>query len=106
MAKSVLPGSFENGFRVSWARVHLGLLGPNNLSMMMISLTGSEKLSSSVHNSVGLNTVQSWPTIYDATSFPHGLPKWWKPSSEVDVLICRGMKFSDFFSGACFLTCR
>jgi phenol 2-monooxygenase (NADPH) len=51
----------------------------------------AEALTSTVHNDLGLNTLRTWPTIYNGTSSPHGLPGWWKPSGEVDVLICGGM---------------
>ncbi|KAL8823835.1 MAG: hypothetical protein Q9191_005513 [Dirinaria sp. TL-2023a] len=47
-----------------------------------------EPLTSTVHNSLGLNALRSWPTIYNGTESPHGAPDWWDPSDEVDVLIC------------------
>ena len=49
-------------------------------------------LSSTAHNSLGLNLVRSWPTIYNGTESPHGIPDWWKPARRVDVLICGGMR--------------
>ncbi len=49
-----------------------------------------ESLSSTVHNSLGLNVVRNWPTIYNGTESPHGIPEWWKPAEKVDVLICGG----------------
>jgi phenol 2-monooxygenase len=50
-----------------------------------------ELITSPVHNSLGHSYLRTWPTIYDGTSSPHGLPSWWKPSSKVDVLICGGI---------------
>ncbi|GFF23767.1 phenol 2-monooxygenase [Aspergillus udagawae] len=47
-----------------------------------------ELLTSSVHNNMGLNYLRTWPTIYDGTASPHGVPSWWKPKKKVDVLIC------------------
>ncbi|KND89112.1 Phenol 2-monooxygenase [Tolypocladium ophioglossoides CBS 100239] len=47
-----------------------------------------ELVSSASHNSLGINVIRNWPTIYNGTNSPHGLPLWWHPQSEVDVLIC------------------
>ncbi|MCJ1479557.1 hypothetical protein MMC13_008243 [Lambiella insularis] len=47
-----------------------------------------DSLSSTVHNSLGLNLVRSWPTLYNGTESPHGISDWWKPAGRVDVLIC------------------
>lgn len=51
-----------------------------------------EPLSSTVHNSLGLNTVRTWPSLHNGTESPQGVPDWWQPSKEVDVLICGGRK--------------
>ncbi|KAJ5170458.1 uncharacterized protein N7500_003241 [Penicillium coprophilum] len=32
--------------------------------------------------------LRTWPTLYDGTASPHGVPEWWKPLNQVDVLIC------------------
>ena len=58
-----------------------------------VSLPAEEPLTSTVHNSLGLNAQRTWPTIYNGTESPHGVPDWWDPSDEVDVLICGGMLF-------------
>ncbi|KAF7183364.1 hypothetical protein CNMCM7691_003563 [Aspergillus felis] len=47
-----------------------------------------ELLTSSIHNDMGLNYLRTWPTIYDGTASPHGVPSWWQPKKKVDVLIC------------------
>ena len=52
----------------------------------------NEPLSSIVHNSLGSNVIRTWPTIYNGTESPHGLPYWWKPQTKVDVLICGGTR--------------
>ena len=94
MATSVLPSTYKNGFRqprkgTPW------VVGAKEIfyddEPHWVTPPSSEILSSDVHNSFGLNTIRSWPTMYDGTNSPHGLPKWWKPSTEVDVLICGGI---------------
>ncbi|PLN86968.1 FAD binding domain-domain-containing protein [Aspergillus taichungensis] len=47
-----------------------------------------ELLTSTVHNHLGHSYLRTWPTIYNGTASPHGVPDWWKPPSQVDVLIC------------------
>ena len=49
-----------------------------------------EPLSSTVHNSLGLNVVRTWPSLFNGTQSPDGIPDWWKPAEKVDVLICGG----------------
>ncbi|KAF2004770.1 FAD binding domain-containing protein [Amniculicola lignicola CBS 123094] len=46
--------------------------------------------TSTMHNSITeeKNLLRTWATIYDGTQSPEGVPAWWKPQSEVDVLIC------------------
>ena len=51
-----------------------------------------ESLSSTVHNSLGLNVVRTWPTLFNGTESAHGIPDWWKPAGKVDVLICGGTR--------------
>ncbi|KAF2129697.1 FAD binding domain-containing protein [Dothidotthia symphoricarpi CBS 119687] len=47
-----------------------------------------EVVTSSRHNAIGINVLRTWPTLYDGTNTPHGIPSWWKPQQEIDVLIC------------------
>lgn len=48
-------------------------------------------VTSTVHNDVGVSVIRTWPTLYDGTNSPHGVPSWWKhPGGQVDVLICGG----------------
>ncbi|KAL2168146.1 hypothetical protein VTG60DRAFT_313 [Thermothelomyces hinnuleus] len=46
-----------------------------------------ELVTSPAHNHFGVNVIRSWPTMYDGTNSPHGIPEWWKPKPQVDVLI-------------------
>ena len=49
-----------------------------------------KSLSSTIHNSLGVNTVRTWPSLHNGTESPEGVPDWWQPRKEVDVLICGG----------------
>jgi phenol 2-monooxygenase (NADPH) len=87
MAKSVMPSKWTNGFRelgegTPWAKKTECDEEPH-----YVTPPSAELLTSPVHNSLGLNVMRTWPTIYDGTNSPHGLPLWWKPEKEVDVLI-------------------
>jgi hypothetical protein len=87
MAKSVQPSTWERGFQE-----------PSDIRQWEIenddadfSLPPSkEVVTSPQHNELGINVLRTWPTLYDGTNTPHGIPPWWKPQKEVDVLICGG----------------
>lgn len=49
-----------------------------------------ELVTSPVHNHLGINVIRHWPTLYDGSNNPHGVPTWWMPKEKVDVLICGG----------------
>lgn len=94
MAKSVPAYTWKNGFRepgekFPWKTDSVEIVEDKEEPHYVTPPT-SEILTSNVHNSLGLNTLRTWPTIFDGTKSPHGLPEWWKPSSNVDVLICGG----------------
>ncbi len=99
MAKSVQPFTWKNGFRqpssgAPWSteRLHGDSDGDDAYEQShYVNPPSVEILTSTVHNSLGLNVLRMWPTIYDGTNSPHGIPSWWQPSNEVDVLICGGM---------------
>ncbi|KAF7512314.1 hypothetical protein GJ744_001882 [Endocarpon pusillum] len=114
MAKSIPPFTWKNGFRQAgqgrpWATENWnGYVvnghgngeenGNGNGNGVVkkeqshyVTPPSAEPLTSTVHNDFGLNTLRTWPTIYNGTSSPHGVPEWWDPSGEVDVLICGGM---------------
>ena len=95
MARSLKPFTWQNGFKEPLANApwetddkHVNeRLQKSNYDVP----PSKEQLTSTVHNSLGLNVMRTWPTLYDGTNAPHGVHSWWKPSSEVDVLICGGM---------------
>ena len=91
MARSVLPSTWENGYwqegrGTPWVSQPDDTL-PEEEQAHYVTPPSSELLTSPVHNSLGLNTLRTWPTIYDGTNSPHGVPSWWKPATNVDVLI-------------------
>lgn len=94
MATTAQQYSWKNGFRepskaTPWVLQEKHIVDEEN-EASYVAPPSSEILTSTVHNSLGLNTLRTWPTIYNGTSSPHGLPAWWKPNAEVDVLICGG----------------
>lgn len=94
MARSVSSTSWQRGFAEStptpsWAdeskyisengeRAHYAVPNPR------------EKATSTVANEFGFTSLRSWPGVYNGTEGLQTNPPWWKPSSEVDVLICGG----------------
>lgn len=95
MAKSVLPSTWENGFKepgkgAPWVAESSVANEAEDEELHYTTPPSSEILTSEVHNELGLNVLRTWPTIYDGTNTPHDLPEWWAPSSEVDVLVCGG----------------
>jgi phenol 2-monooxygenase len=92
MAKSILPFTWKNGFRepgegTPWATE---ARKTGEKESHYVTPPSAESLTSTIHNSFGLNVLRTWPTIYNGTSSPQGLPEWWNPAGEVDVLICGG----------------
>jgi hypothetical protein len=99
MAKSPLPFTWKNGFRQPSSKHHwessiLNEKDHDPDQADYVTPPSLDLLTSTVHNSLGLNILRTWPTLYNGTNSPHGLPSWWKPSSEVDVLICGGTQLS------------
>lgn len=95
MARSVLPSTWANGFRepgrgAPWLTKTSFAMEVEDKEPHYSTPPSSETLTSGVHNELGLNVLRTWPTIYEGTNTPHELPDWWKPSSQVDVLICGG----------------
>lgn len=91
MAKSVSAYTWERGFRepssgTPWQHEP----EPDADDDAYVTPPSKEFVTSTVHNHLGINLLRSWPTLYDGTNSPHGIPEWWKPASEVDVLICGG----------------
>ena len=94
MAKSVEPSTWKNGFRQPaqgnpWIFKDEETIDEEHEAHYVVP-PRLEQLTSTTHNSLGLNSLRTWPTIFNGTSSPHGTPEWWKPSSEVDVVISGG----------------
>lgn len=91
MAKAVSPHTWQRGFREPTSGTPWQW-GPdeNDGPEQYVTPPSKEVVSSPVHNDLGINVQRTWPTLYDGTNNPHGIPDWWKPASEVDVLICGG----------------
>ncbi|CAG8892506.1 unnamed protein product [Penicillium egyptiacum] len=91
MAHSVLPATFRNGFKQPATKEHWKIIeddDPEDDRPHYELPPAVECVTSSKHNSAGFNVLRTWPTLYDGTASPHGVPEWWKPSNQVDVLIC------------------
>lgn len=88
MAKSVETSSWKNGYREPGVAGYTACAAETAAHYRLSP--SSEILTSDAHNELGLNVLRTWPTIYNGTNTPHDLPRWWRPSSEVDVLICGG----------------
>ncbi|MCJ1423734.1 hypothetical protein MMC29_001618 [Sticta canariensis] len=92
MARSLPPCTWKNGFAepaeiAAWTN-EANYMTEDGEKSHYTRPPAEEPLSSTVHNRLGRNTLRTWPTLYDGTESPHGQPRWWKPSTEVDVLIC------------------
>ena len=96
MARSLPPYTWKHGFIApaestipAWADEkhfsnHLGEESHYSLPV------DSEKPTSAVGNDIGISQLRSWPNLYNGTESGQKKPSWWKPDSEVDVLICGG----------------
>ncbi|KAL7622055.1 hypothetical protein AAE478_007556 [Parahypoxylon ruwenzoriense] len=92
MAFAIRPSTWENGFKQPaagqpWVWDHTendeALDDPNSY----VTPPSTEIVSSDAHNDLGINVIRTWPTLYDGTNSPHGIPSWWTPLEKVDVLI-------------------
>ncbi|KAF2637244.1 FAD binding domain-containing protein [Massarina eburnea CBS 473.64] len=89
MAKSIASFTWERGFREPSEIRPWEAENDDDNSQHGFSLPPpKEVVTSSRHNAMGINILRTWPTLYDGTNIPHGIPSWWKPQREVDVLIC------------------
>jgi phenol 2-monooxygenase (NADPH) len=95
MARSLPPTTWKNG----WAETINGtpsyadkdyFTTADGQQSHYQSPPEAEKPTATASNKFGLSHLRSWPTLYNGTASPAGKPSWWKPSSEVDVLICGG----------------
>lgn len=96
MAKAIPPYTFQNGFKQPSSEppwlFALDDTADNEDPEEYTPPPSKELVTSSLQNSVGINITRHWPTLYDGTNNPHGLPSGWKPSKEVDVLIVGGKR--------------
>ena len=95
MATSTPSHTWQNGFRQP-TKQPLVKESPGALAngeVHYISPPSQELPTSTVSNSLGNKLLRTWATLYDGTESPHGLPSWWNPSKEVDVLIVGGLIF-------------
>ncbi|KAI0196796.1 FAD binding domain-containing protein [Xylaria flabelliformis] len=92
MAFAKPPATWENGFKQpatgrSWVPDHAQEDGNDDDPHVYVMPPSKEVVTSDVHNDLGINVIRTWPSIYDGTNSPHGVPTWWAPSEQVDVLI-------------------
>lgn len=94
MARSLQPFTWQNGFQESlpYAPWEIEAKSGQRQESSYDLPPSKEQLTSNVHNSFGLNVMRTWPTLFDGTNSPHGLPSWWQPPDKVDVLICGGTR--------------
>ncbi|KAH7036699.1 FAD binding domain-containing protein [Macrophomina phaseolina] len=89
MAKSTAAYTWERGFKeASSGTPWQWDPEPDAEPDAYVSPPSKELVTSTAHNHLGINVLRTWPTLYDGTNSPHGIPDWWNPASEVDVLIC------------------
>ncbi|KAJ2985296.1 hypothetical protein NUW58_g4738 [Xylaria curta] len=92
MAFAVPPSTWENGFRQPatgrpWVFHYTREDGTDDDPNVYVTPPSKEIVASDAHNDFGINVIRTWPTLYDGTNSPHGVPAWWKPAEQVDVLI-------------------
>ena len=95
MATTVGPQSWKTGYMLPSESATWQIENHNTTEQGVkshyIVPPDEEPVSSTAHNSLGVNKLRTWPTMYNGTKSPRRVPDWWKPSDEVDVLICGGM---------------
>lgn len=98
MALAIPPSTWENGFKQPatgrpWEFDHTreddGDVVDDD-SQVYVMPPSKEIVTSDVHNDLGINVIRTWPSIYDGSNNPHGVPSWWAPLEQVDVLIVGG----------------
>jgi len=95
MAKSISPFTWERGFKEPSSGMPWQWEPASDAENDAYITPPSKELpTSTAHNSLGINVLRTWPTIFDGTNNPHGIPPWWSPKSEVDVLIVGGERSS------------
>lgn len=84
MAFAVPASTWENGFKQPatgrpWVFDSTQEDGVNQDPDAYVTPPSKEIVTSDAHNDIGINVIRTWPTLYDGTNSPHGLPSWWKP---------------------------
>ncbi|KAK4236296.1 FAD binding domain-containing protein [Achaetomium macrosporum] len=92
MATALRPRTWENGFRQpatepQWVSKSGDQDSADQDPNEYVTPPSKELVSSGTHNSLGVNVIRTWPTLYDGTSNPHMQAASWQPPEEVDVLI-------------------
>ncbi|KAI3327548.1 FAD binding domain-containing protein [Xylariaceae sp. AK1471] len=87
MAKAVASSTWENGFRQPTDGSPWRWEDGDDVDGY-VTAPSTELATSTVHNDLGISVIRTWPTMYNGTNNPHGIPSWWTPSEKVDVLIC------------------
>ncbi|KAJ5971621.1 FAD binding domain-containing protein [Penicillium vulpinum] len=90
MSKSIEPTTYKNGFKQPsegepWLYPQPGKETPPKPHY--VTPQSVDIATAPVNNSLGDSKLRSWPTIFNGTNSPDGIPDWWNPSSDVDVLI-------------------
>ncbi|KAI1146765.1 FAD binding domain-containing protein [Nemania diffusa] len=87
MAKAVPPSTWQNGFRQPCEGTQWEWKDSDDEKDGYVTAPSKEVVTSTVHNNLGISVIRTWPTLYDGTNNPHGIPSWWTPREKVDVLI-------------------
>ncbi|EAU35437.1 conserved hypothetical protein [Aspergillus terreus NIH2624] len=90
MASTLPPQTWEAGYarpadQASWEAETNYVAESGERAHWMLPVH-TEPPTSTIGNGLGLTHLRTWPSIYDGTAT--GKPEWFKPSKEVDVLIC------------------
>ncbi|KAF2199799.1 FAD binding domain-containing protein [Delitschia confertaspora ATCC 74209] len=92
MATTTRGYTYEHGFcqpaeTNPWEKHHDSNLNKDEVPHYNVA-PSVELMTSPVHNALGHNYLRTWPTIYNGTGSPHGVPEWWDSPKKVDVIIC------------------
>ncbi|KAF2266555.1 FAD/NAD(P)-binding domain-containing protein [Lojkania enalia] len=94
MARSIHPLTWKRGF--AEASLHPSPAWADSAYYVSecgeqahyVAPDGAEKPTSIVTNKHGISSLRNWPTLYNGTAAPNTKLSSWRPSNEVDVLIC------------------
>ncbi|CAJ2505235.1 Uu.00g126290.m01.CDS01 [Anthostomella pinea] len=99
MARSLPPRTWKHGFVAPatesvplWADDRYFTAEDGKKAHMKIRAEAAKPTSSATNN-LGRSELRSWPHLYSGTQSPGDTHIWWKPETEVDVIICGGGPF-------------